>query len=255
MNKLIVVVLVLIGSLFSTQSFADEILKLAILDFPPYEFKKGPEIDGISVQIVKEVFKRMNQPISIELLPWSRALLYLEEGKIDGLFEILKKPEREKFADYSKVVLMDENASLFVIKDSNIIFDGDFNKLKDYTFGVRQDFSYGHKFDQAVKDNVINKIIKKVEMESLLHLLNRGRIDILIGDKYGIPYLYSQMESSIKYKDIKRLSPDVEFTPSYMAFSKKRNLAKTRDNFDKFLSEMKKDGTYSKIIENWEDTY
>ncbi len=248
-------ILALLGSLFYSQAFAEDVLKLAILDFPPYEFKANNGIDGISVKIVKEVFKKMNQTISIELLPWSRALFYLENGNIDGLFEILKKSEREKFADYSKVVLMSEIASFFVLKDSNITFDGDLNKLKDYTFGVRQDFSYGPKFDQAIKNNVINKISKLVYAEKLLVMLSYGRIDILIGDKYGIPYLYNKMESSKKYKDIKRLSPDVEFTPSYMAFSKKRNLAKTRDNFDKFLSEMKKDGTYSRIIENWEDTY
>ncbi len=57
-----------------------------------------------------------------------------------------------------------------------------------------------------------------------------------------------------KYKDIKKLSPDVQSTPAYMAFSKKRNLLKVRDNFDKVLLEMKKDGTYSKIIKNWEAT-
>ena len=253
-------ILALLGSLFYSQAFAEDVLKLAILDFPPYEFKANNGIDGISVKIVKEVFKKMNQTISIKLLPWSRALLYLENGKIDGLFEILKKSEREKFADYSKVVLMSEIASFFVLKDSNITFDGDLNKLKDYTFGVRQDFSYGPKFDQAIKKNVINKISKSIYAEKLLVMLSYGRIDIIIGDKYGIPYLYQKMrlnkeDGDLKrYKDIKRLSPDVQSTPAYMAFSKKRNLSKLRDNFDKVLLEMKKDGTYSKIIKNWEAT-
>ncbi len=253
-------ILALWGSLFYSQAFADNVLKLAILDFPPYEFQANNGIDGISVKIVKEVFKKMNQTISIELLPWSRALLYLEKGKIDGLFEILKKPEREKFADYSKVVLMSESASFFVLKDSNITFNGDLNKLTDYAFGVRQDFSYGPKFDQAIKNNVINKISKKVYAEQLLLMLSSGHIDILIGDKYGIPYLYQKMRLNKKnkdlkrYKDIKSLSPDVQSTPAYMAFSKKRNLSKVRDHFDKVLLEMKKDGTYSKIIKNWEAT-
>ena len=236
------------------QSEGVNTLKIAILDFPPYEFQVDNKIDGITVRIVREVFKRMNQPISMSKLPWSRALVYLENGEIDGLFEILRKGKREKYADYSNVVLMDETASLFVLDDSSITFDGDLNKLQNYTFGVRQDFSYGTQFDQAVEDKVISKIVKKVYPEDLLRLLNLGRIDILIGDKYGIPYTYNKISTVKNYKKIKRLSPDVQYTPSYMAFSKKCNLTKIRDYFDEVLSEMKRDGTYDKIIKNWESS-
>ncbi|MCP4672764.1 MAG: transporter substrate-binding domain-containing protein [Desulfobacula sp.] len=258
--KKTVMILALLGNLFYSQAFAEDALKLAILDFPPYEFKTNNRIDGISVKIVKEVFEKMSQTISIELLPWSRALVYLEKGRIDGLFEILKKPEREKFADYSKVVLMSESVSFFVLKDSNITFDGDLNKLKDYTFGIRHDFSYGPKFDQTIKNNVITKISKLIYAEKLLVMLSYGRIDILIGDKYSIPYQYQKMRSNKedrnfkRYKDIKRLSPDIQSTPAYIAFSKKSNLSKVRDDFDKVLLEMKNDGTYSKIIKTWEGT-
>lgn len=237
------------------QSGGVNTLKIAILDFPPYEFQENNKIDGITVRIVREVFKRMNQPISMSKLPWSRALVYLENGEIDGLFEILRKGEREEYADYCNVVIMDESVSLFVLDDSFISFDGDLNKLQNYTFGVRQGFSYGAEFDRAVEDKVISKTVKKVYPEDLLHLLNFGRIDILIGDKYGIPYSYNKISTVKNYKKIKRLSPDIQYTPSYMAFSKKCNLTKTRDYFDEVLTEMKRDGTYDKIIKKWERLY
>ena len=257
--KVMLIMTFLLGVTFAVaeaqqQSEGANTLKIAILDFTPYEFQENNKIDGITVRIVREVFKRMNQPISMSKLPWSRALLYLQRGEIDGLFEILKKPEREEFAEYSKVVLMDETASLFVLDDSFIVFDGDLNKLQNYTFGVRQDFSYGAEFDQAVEDKVISKIVKKVYPEDLLRLLNFGRIDILIGDKYGIPYTYNKISTVKNYKKIRRLSPDVQYTPSYMAFSKKCNLTKIRDYFDEVLSEMKRDGTYDKIIKTWESS-
>jgi polar amino acid transport system substrate-binding protein len=258
MEKRIGIVFVLVGILFATQAIGGEVLKLAILDFPPYEFKDSDNIEGISVRIVREVFRRMNQPISIELYPWPRALMYLKQGKIDGLFEVLKNAEREEFADYSQVVLMYESASLFVLKDSSIAFDGDLSKLKGFTFGKRHGFSYGQKFDQAIKKEVISTITEEVEMENLLRMLNAGRIDILIGDKYGTPYLYNKMKASKKhkavnvFKKIKRLSPDVESTPAYMVFSKKNRLGKIRDRFDNILLEIKSDGTYGNILNTWE---
>ena len=143
---------------------------------------------------------------------------------------------------------------MFVLDVSFIVFDGDLNKLQNYTFGVRQDFSYGTEFDQAIEDKVISKIVKKVCPEDLLRLLNFGRIDILIGDKYGILYTYNIISTVKNYKKIKRLSPDVQYTLIYMAFSKKCNLTKIRDYFDEVLSEMKRDGTYDKIIKNWESS-
>jgi len=231
-----------------SQVFANEKLNLAILDLPPYEYRENGKIDGVTVRVVREIFNKMNQPIKIKLLPWSRALFYLKKGKIDGLFEILKCPEREKYTDYSRVVLMPETASLFVREDSNIKFDGDLSKLKKYRFGVRKDFSYGEKFDNISKKTILTNVDPLKLMTGLIH----GRMDILIGDKHVIPYLYNKEKSTFKSSmKIKRLSPDVQDNPSYMAFSKKRNLKKTRDLFDKTLKKMKKNGSYAKIIEDF----
>ncbi len=250
--KIYILILTILGSLFLSQAFAKDVIELAILDFPPYEFQEKNKIDGITVRIVREIFKRMDQPISITLLPWSRALLYLKKGEIDGVFEILKKPEREDFVDYSKEVLIEERVSLFVLNGSPITFDGDLSKLNKYKFGVRQDFSYGSVFDQAVKDNKITNIVSKVYQDDILRMLYFGRLDILIGDKYGIPYKHKKSKIVKKPETITRLLPDLQVTPGFMAFSKKRHLSKIRDHFDVVLAEMKNDGTYNKILNDWD---
>ncbi len=250
------VIMLSILTIFYSQISA-EVLKLGVVDFPPYEYRTKNNIDGMSVEIVKHIFKKMNKPFSFMFLPWSRALLYLKNGEIDGLFDIIKKAEREKYADYSKVVLMNEYTSLFVLKESNIVYNKNLSELGSYVFGLRQDFSYGAKFDYARK----NKIIKKIETspfpKKLFIKLNYGQIDILVGDKYGIPYLFkkTRLEKNkfikIEYKNIKRLSPDVQSVPTYIAFSKKNNLLDLRDRFDTTLLGMKKNGTYYKIIKKW----
>ena len=173
-------------AVFVSPVVAQAPLQLAILDFPPYEFREHGRIDGITVRVVREVFQRMKQPFSLRLLPWSRALLYLKSGKIHGVFEVLYKREREAFADYSREVLMQETASLFVLNGKNITFDGTLDTLKNYRIGVRQDFSYGSKFDAAVENKTLKHVVKAVYPADLLRLLNRGKIDVLIGDKFGI---------------------------------------------------------------------
>jgi polar amino acid transport system substrate-binding protein len=247
-------------SLFASRCLADNVVKLAIVDLPPYAFFADNQADGITVSIVKEVFSRMQQPLSVELVPWSRALIYLESGEIDGLFEILEKEERKDYAEYSAEILMDESVSLFVVEDSNILFNGDLSQLKDYRFGVRQDFSYGSQFDQAVANKVLTKITRSVHPQQLLEMLYFQQIDILIGDKYSIPYLNKKIRAKIPsrinlYQNIKRLTPDVQSTPTYLAFSKKSKFTELRERFDRTLVEMKEDGTYARIIMKFITSY
>lgn len=253
---LLIIFIFLLLTLGSQTIFANQPLKLATLEFPPYEFKTDCKIDGITVRIVKTAFSRMNQPVNLIQLPWSRALRYLKNGKIDGLFEILKKKERETYTDFSNIVLMNESIVLFVPEDSNIVFDGNLTRLSAYTFGLQQDFSYGFKFDNAVKNNIINKTVVDVYPDNLLMCLNQGKIDILIGDKYTIPYIYQYLKQYrkskfLQWKKIKILLPEIQVTPSFMAFSKKNRLTGIRDKFDNTLAAMKKDGTYDRLIKSW----
>ncbi len=236
-------------------------LRVAIVEYPPYEFSYLDQdgkrhFDGISVALVKEIFSRLKQPIELQVLPWSRALKLLKEGVIDGLFEVLTRPERRLYADFSQEVLMQEVVMLFVTEDSAIEFDGDLAALGDYHFGMRKDFSYGAYFDNAVADKVIKRVSADVESSTLLLKLCTGDIDILIAEKDTIYYVDKEIKSlqshSLKRcKNIKRLAKAVESTPTYMVFSKLNDLSQIRDRFDKVLLQMKQDGSYQQIIDEW----
>ncbi|MDB0034764.1 transporter substrate-binding domain-containing protein [bacterium] len=255
--KSIVNVFILSMLLFiSWYSWAIDALDIALVEYPPYEFSQNNEFDGMSVKLVQAVFEEMKQPINLSLLPWSRGLKFLKEGKIDGFFQVLVRPERREYIDYSQVVLIDELVSLFVVKDSIINFDGDFLTLSQYRFGARKDFSYGTIYDGAVESKVITKLILDVESEHLIRKLCTGELDILIGDQYAIYHLFNQitlmkMSAVKRCKGIKHLSPNVQSMPAYMAFSKKRQLSHIRDQFDLVLAKMKRDGRYDEIINTW----
>jgi polar amino acid transport system substrate-binding protein len=223
-------------------------LKLVTLQYPPYEFENDGKIEGVAVEIVKEIFNRMNQPINIELLPWSRALKLIETGDADGIFTIYKTPERELFAEFSSEILIPQTISLFVLWDSNINFNGDLAKLNEYKFGVVRGVSYGKKFDEALEKNIIKNIEEvNIGEQNFMKLLS-SRVDIVISNKYGAEYIINQIGYS---RQIKELYPEVETLPSYIAFSKKRNLSAIKKEFDKILKEMKSDGSYDKIINDY----
>ncbi|STR45451.1 substrate-binding periplasmic protein [Iodobacter fluviatilis] len=220
-------------------------LELVTLQYPPYQYEENGQTKGFVVEIVKEVFRRMQQPVNITLMPWTRSIKMIEDGTADAIFTAYKTAEREVFADYSKEVLMPQAVSLFVLKESNIKFDGDLLKLANYSFGAVNKVSYGDVFDNAVK----NKLIKAPDVtytgEQNVEKLLAKRFDIMVSNKYGA--LDILRHKGVEHK-VKELAPEVQAIPSYMAFSKKRNLRAIRDKFDEILSAMKKDGSYQKIV-------
>ena len=48
-------------------------LELVTLQYPPYEYLENGEVKGVAVEIVQEVFTRMNKPITITVHPWDRS--------------------------------------------------------------------------------------------------------------------------------------------------------------------------------------
>jgi len=233
--------------LFSTQSTA-RTLELVTLQYPPYIYSEDGNIKGIAVQIIREGFRRMQQPIKIRLLPWSRAITQIQNGNADAIFTAYKNPEREKFADYSKGIVMPQIVSLFVLKDSSIAWEGEFKALTKYSIGVVRKVSYGKLFDQAVENHTLSNIQYAGTGEQNMEKLLKGRFDVLVSNKYGALNILKKMGKS---NDVIELAPEIQSVPSYIAFSKKRNLSALRDQFDIVLEQMKIDGTYARIISGY----
>jgi len=221
-------------------------LKVATLVYPPFQYEENGETKGIAADIVKEIFMRMDQPIEIKFYPFPRALQYIKEGDSDIIFTFYYKKEREQFAEYSRESLIDQTISLFVHKDSPIVFDGDLSKLDQYEFGLVR-FSYGKVFDEAVRNRLITKTDYVSEMENNMEKFLKRRFDILPSDRWVALYYYSKIAPKGR-SQLKELNTPVQTFPAYIGFSKANNLTSVRNRADDILREMKKDGSYQKII-------
>lgn len=249
--------------LILTSSFSfGTVLKIMAYEYRPYMYEEDNKTKGIVIDIVKEVFKRMNQPISIRFVTWTNALSNIKSGKGDALSLIYKNDKREKYGDYSSEVLIPQQMTFFVRNDSKITFDGDLMKLKKYKIGVIRGFSYGPIFDTAVINGTLKVDTTRTLKQNISKLLV-GRYNIIIDGRYVILdelTAINKKESNTivkkltknKYKYLlKELSPPIETMLAYMMFSKKNKLTKIRDEFDKTLMKMKKDGTYQRILESF----
>lgn len=230
-------------------AFADT-LSVVTLHYPPYAYEENGEVKGFSVDLLKEVFRRMDIPMQIKVLPWKRALKMVKNGRADAVLLAFKTEEREKYADYPDEIFITEPTSFFVMKDSGITWNGELSSLTKYKFGRPLGYSSGTEFDHAVKSGVIPHMDEAGSPQITIRKLIKGRIDILVANRYVI---LNELKKMKNVGNIRELKPLVDEAPAYLAFSKKRNMQETIKKHDEAIRHMKDDGIYQKIIDDFFD--
>ena len=228
-------------------------LKVVSLQYPPFQYEIDGKPYGITVDIVKEAFMRLNIPISIYFQPFPRALHNIKYGGADVIFTFYYKKSREDFVHYSRSILIEQTISLFARKDKKIKYEGALDELTPYTFGMvrysygKVRYSYGKVLDTAVQEHKISKIEYISETELNFKKFLGGRFDILPSDKMVAYYYLNQLKPDW-HKEIQEFAPAIETFPAYVGFAKTTKMEQIRDKFDRALQSMKSDGTYQKII-------
>ena len=214
--------------------------------FPPLEYGGDDgKAQGITVEIVRKVINNLGHNVEIKVFPWTRALMMVRKGTADAIFTAYKNPEREKFMDYSNQILFPQIVYFYKKKGVKIDFDGDLKTLKNIRIGVVSTISYGKKFDQIKSKLNLDKANK---LEQNFEKLLLGRIDLVPCNVHVAEYTLHHLGWADK---IVRVSLKIERVPSYIAFSKKRNLEALRDQFDQEIEKMKINGEYGKILNKY----
>ena len=102
---------------------APKALKIAVDDWPPYEFKAGDAgneyITGFSTEVVLAVLKQMGVGIDgkIEQYPWARGEKMVIDGSTDVLFTAATNEKRAQITHYPSESLMESSWSFFIRKE------------------------------------------------------------------------------------------------------------------------------------------
>ncbi|NDV21873.1 ABC transporter substrate-binding protein [Desulfovibrio sp. JC022] len=237
--------------ILSTTAVRADRYSFVSLEYTPYAYCQNGTLKGWDIEIMRESFHRMNVDLDINLVPWKRALHMGMNGHADGLFGILKVPDREQKMYFSNPI-RGETISFFVRKDSDIVFDGDLSKMKEFRFGVVSGYNYGKKVDIFFENNVPEAHIEKVVSPVMnVAKLIKGRFDILLGDTAST--LHTIRKQGLEGQ-IRKLYPPVSFNKVYVAFYKNKQMGDLRDRFNVALESMRKDGTLHLIMKKYMDS-
>lgn len=232
MKKIIITFFILVNFLFAESIF------LASDPYPPFV---STNKSGVLKEIVEEAFKIKGYSLKIEVTSWPRAYELSIKGVYDGLIGIHYSIEREKNFIFSQPVIYNE-LSFFSLKSNNI----NINELEAYKIGVVKGYNYSKEFNE----NLNIRKLEALNVNDNVRALINSRVNLIIESTYVLKYLLNNDFKSYKDKivSIKSFSEK----PLYIALTKKNMSSEIIiKDFNEGLEEIKKNGTYKRLLKKY----
>ena len=253
--------LILAPALFPQPAASGEkVVKVATLtDFPPHCFGKGSgspllqetippggdssRLQGYAWDVVRESYHAAGYTILLQVVPWSRAMHYVETGKANVVFPAMKTEEREKRFAFSEEPVIHTAFLVYVPASTRIEWNGLESLEGKRIVGVKG-WAFG-------RDWEANKDIVKMEAYTILQgfeMVSKGWVFGIAG--YDVPFDYVLREEGLTGR-FKKL-PSWGSTEEYVLAAKTRK--ETREilrAFDLGKRTIQKNGTLEAIRVKW----
>ena len=207
--------------------------------YAPFTFHdKDGKLTGFDVEIVEEVFKRLDIKTKFVETKWDGIIAGLDAKRYDLIAnEVSINPERQEKYDFSEPYIVSK--AVLVVKEENT----DIKRFEDLK---------GKKSAQSLNSNYLKMAeefgatVTPIEgFNQAIDLLTSGRVDATIND-------------SLSFLDLKKQRPDLPIKIATSEENATQNAFLFRKGSDELveavngaLAEMKEDGTYLKISEKW----
>jgi glutamine transport system substrate-binding protein len=210
--------------------------------YPPFEFKEGNDYKGIDIELINAIAK--NQGFKIELSPmdFGGIIPAMQANQLDvAIAGMSITEERKKIVDFS-APYFDAGLTL-IVKDDNSAIKS-INDLKGKKVAVKKGTS-GAKYatDNASKLGIT--VVQFNDSPAMFQEVSNGNADALIEDYPVISYAIAQKDLGLKIVG-DRLNGD-QYGIAVLKGQNADLLKKINDG----LAELKKDGTYDKIIKTY----
>lgn len=227
----------------------DEAKKIVVgLDdnFPPMGFKdEKNEIVGFDIDLAKEATKRLGREVEFKAIDWSSKEAELKSGRVDVLWNGLDITEKRKENMLFSDPYMDNRQIIFVAKGNpkGIQSEAD---LAGKVIGTQSGSTTEEYADaNAEFKNGLGEFRTYAEFLSAFMDIESGRLDAVVGDEIVGRYYIAKHPDKLEAVDV-TVGPVSTFG---IAFRKEDQAL--RDEVQKILDEMQKDGTMAKVSEEW----
>ncbi|WP_139556081.1 substrate-binding periplasmic protein [Methylotetracoccus oryzae] len=223
------------------QAHADETLRMAISDWPPYVETTAPS-QGLAIEIVRTALDRIGYDMALADEPWSRTLEGASIGVYDALAAAWYNAQRAGNFLFSQPYLINEIK--FIKRRGDPFQFRSIDDLRGRVVGIVKDYAYDDRFDQA---RGLTRFVNNHVLENLLLML-QGQVDVTLDDERVLRYEIDQYMSNSR--DAFEILPE-PFSRRGLCFAMNRQHPKAREiikAFDAEIREMQADGTFRQIL-------
>lgn len=246
-QHVLLLILLLFAHFIWSPAFAEPVLFVQDNAYPPYMSNDNDLPTGLYAEILKEARTRMGtEDLQILAVPWTRAIIMVENGSAQGLVGTYYKPQDRPWIRHWSEPIYYEEVSIFCrdgIAKENWIYPDDYTGL---LFGNVAGYKApGARFFELVEQGKI-KLEEAQTTEQNLSKLTLARIDCFVVERIATEILMRE-KNITNVKTVGTASMEA----AYIGYSDKWTGPKA-DAFikamDITLAQMKKDGTIDKIV-------
>ncbi|WAJ36927.1 transporter substrate-binding domain-containing protein [Pseudomonas sp. GOM7] len=217
-------------------------LRLYTEDNRPYGFLEAGKLDGMTVQVVKELVRRSGQPAQIELVPWTRGYHQVQREADAALFPVVRTPEREALFQWVGPIVVGRTG--FYSRRADNIRVHNLDDVRRFgTLAVPKQWYIHEQLLMLGMDN-LHGVSKPSDMVRLFH---HGRVKLIVANDLILEALLAGEGMSV---DQVQWQFDLMPNASYIAFSKAappERVARWRQ----LLAGMRADGSLERLYRQW----
>lgn len=216
-------------------------MKIFTENSPPANYLEKGRLKGLSVDIVREILRRLKIPAGIQIVPWARGYTMALTQPNVALFSTTRLPQREKLFKWVGP-LYHQTWGFYARRDSAITISS-----LDQAKSVARIGTYykDAKEQYLLANNFRNLVSTNKNLSNIRHLMD-GTIDLWVSSDFNMPYLAQQ--AGVNPDRLKLVFP-FKRVQNYIAFSNKSPDALVA-LWQQTLDELKDDGTYDRLCNN-----
>ena len=239
----------LLFSVFQWEVRGEEVKKVLLSEealWPPYTYEtSGTATKGMSLDLMKALFSRLNIEMELRLFPQQRCIQQMQEGSRDAMTLISKNKTREEFLDYTAPILEDQGLIYYSIDQKTPLQWKTFEDLKAYRVGIVSGYNYGDAFKEAWEKYHL-RVDPVTTIGQNFQKLNINRIDLMLANQAEASEF---IRNNPEYKGRFKTTDKPYLSYSYhMAFSKKSPAKALIPQINDTIQKMKDDGSLSPIL-------
>lgn len=229
---------------FIVATAQEKVIVVAGNTWPPFVDPKNPK-GGISLELIKAVYKTQGYVVEMKNLPWARAEAGVKKGKYDILLNVWKNSEREKDLLFSKAFA--SNKIKFIkLKDDNFEYNG-LESLEGKKIGVVRGYGYLKQL-RRVKNVKLDEV---TDFSQNIKKLLSSRIDLTIEDEIVAKMVIEQTDPKVLNKISFTKKSFLEMELHVAAGYKNPRNKEMIKAFNKGLELIIENGTFEEIMKNY----